>query len=55
METGCELLGEIQPGIVAGRLTANETGSQIFYDFPVLLKSGGFGTLNLIATILGLE
>ena len=52
---GLQCVGEIQPGVVLGRMTANEAGSQIFRDFPVLLKSGGFGTLNLIATILGLE
>jgi len=53
--SGIRIIGEIQPGIVASRMIANKVGSQIFQDFPALLKSGGFGASNLLTTILGLE
>ena len=52
---GLRIAGEIQPGVVLGRMNTNDVASQIFHDFPVLLKSGGFGTLNVIATLLGLD
>ncbi len=52
---GLQLTGELGPGIALGQLTTNEAGSQIFCGLPILLKSGGFGTLNLIATLTGLD
>ena len=52
---GLKILGEVQPGVVLGRMITNEGASQIFQDFPVLLKSGGFGTLNLLTTLFGLD
>ena len=53
--SGLQIIGEIQPGVVLGRMTTNDGASQIFNGFPVLLKSGGFGASNLLVALLGLD
>ena len=53
--SGLRIVGEMQPGVVAARLITSEMGSRSFQNLPVLLKSGGFGAVDLLQTILGTE
>jgi uncharacterized protein YgbK (DUF1537 family) len=52
---GLSIAGEVQPGVVCGRIQSSTMASRRFGGLPFITKAGGFGTEATLARCVGLE